>query len=110
MANPFYTRMQSLALNLLTKYGDNAQLLAYDDANNEVLVSNCKAVSGTITSDNRPNTLVETPDGLIYINNVAVAPDTSHYLRWNGTVYKIVYVQTFQPATQTILYGLFIKV
>lgn len=109
MTTPFYTEMQSVSKRLLETYGSNSTLIRFDPETNSVItVSTQKTVAGPIKEIDQGNSLISGASSILYMYDVQVKPDVTLYVDFNGTRYKIIYVQDYTPADANVLYAVFV--
>lgn len=101
----FYDRMQALSTTLLTKYGHAIELI---DATKTTL-DTYQGISGSVRVENTPSSVVEQATATIYVSSGTVEPTVDHYLRFNGQIWKIIYVDPVKPTDTSLLYTIFIR-
>lgn len=105
MADAFYTRMQGLATNLLTRFGHSIELI---DANRTVLDTYQGLKSG-LGSENAPATVLERSSAVVYISSGTVKPQMGQFLRINGTLFRIIHIDDVEPTDLTLLFKIFVS-
>lgn len=101
----FYTKIQKIATDNITKYGAP---LVLEDANGAVL-DNVMGIMGTINQVNMQNTLIANADGVISATVGNVIPTTEHYVRFLGELYKVIHVEAVNPAGTPLLYSIYVS-
>lgn len=102
----FYSKMNNTSTALIKKYGG---VLTIEDASAAVL-DTVYGIMGTLTVDNTPTTLTEKAEALVYCTTGNIIPSDTHYVKFGGVLYKVIYVTNYKPNGQTdILFGLYLK-
>jgi len=101
----FYDRMKNTATRLLTQYGKSASI---EDLQGNVL-GTVMLVEGTAKNDYIPATVVDRYETIVYCTATSIIPEVEHFVSMNGTVYKVIYVDTFSPANTILLYRMFLS-
>ena len=101
----FYSRMKGIADRLLTQYGHSINLI---DAN-RVVLDTYQGLKSSVKAENAVGSLMEGADTMVYITSGSVIPDTTHYLDMDGSIWKIIYVDTVRPTDTTIMFTIYVK-
>lgn len=103
----FYSKMNTTATATIKKFGG---VVSLEDANAVVVDNTMYGIMGTLTVQNTPASLVETAEALLYVTTGKVIPNETHYVKFGGVLYKVIYVTNYKPDGATdLLFSLYLK-
>lgn len=100
-----YNRLQKQSTSLLTKFGHDIELVD----STKTTLDTYKGLSGPVRVENTPASVVEKATATVYVSVGAIEPKLDHYLRINGSIWKIIYIDPIKPTDTAILYTLFVR-
>jgi hypothetical protein len=98
-----YTKLQAKALALLVKFGSNVAIVNGESDTLETL----QGVNDTGLGDFKPGSIVENADIAVYLPYSAKFLVVGNYFIINDETYRILKVNTFNPASNVLLYQVF---
>ena len=104
MSAQFYNRMKGIADRLLTEYGHTIELLN----STQTVLDTYQGLKAPVRVENAPQTVIERSTATVYVTYGTVVPDTTHYLRMDGSIWKILWVAPVRPTDVGILYTLYV--
>lgn len=103
----FYSKMNSTATATIKKFGG---VVSLEDVASVVLDNTMYGIMGSLTVENTPATLVEKAEALLYVTTGKVIPNETHFVKFGGVLYKVIYVTNYKPdGTTDLLFALYLK-
>lgn len=104
MSQP-YTKMKGIADRLFAQFGHSINLID----SSKTVIDTYQGLKSSVKNQDTLGSLIQGADTMVYITSGSVIPDTTHYLDMDGSIWKIIYVDTVRPTDTTIMFTLYVK-